>query len=146
MRTTTVGLVVLAALAVAPAFGADCLPTPGMTAGTHQKENVPNKVNISKGVVVSGRILSARDCKPISKARVQHWQAAESGEYEDRLRAYLLADDQGRYRFETEWPNLQIPHIHFRVHAPGHRGLDTQWVGGERAKQINFDIVLAPER
>jgi protocatechuate 3,4-dioxygenase beta subunit len=135
----------ITAFAFTPAFGADCSPTPGRTAGTHQKEDVPERIDIGKGVTVSGRILSGKECKPIAGARIQHWQAGKSGEYEDRLRAVLYSDKNGHYRFETEWPNLAYPHIHFRVNASRHHSLDTQWVGQERTSQINFDIVLVPE-
>ena len=142
---TVLCMSLIAVFAIAPAFGADCTPTPGRTAGTHQKEDVLEKIDIGKGLTVRGQILSVRNCQPIPGARLQHWPAGESGEYEDRLRAVLYSDKNGRYRFETEWPNLAFPHIHFRVSAPGHRALDTQWVGQERTPQINFDIVLVPE-
>ncbi len=78
----------------------------------------------------------------MANAKIAHWQAGESGEYTDALRAYMFSDAQGRYTFETEWPNMAFPHIHFIVTADGHRVLETQWVGSQRQTSINFDMVL----
>ncbi len=124
------------------AYSADCTPTPHRTTGTHYEPVTEHKVNISKGVVVRGRVLAAPDCTAIADAKVAHWQAGEDGEYVDRLRAYLFTDADGRYEFETEWPNLFPPHIHFIVTANGHQILETQWVGSKRTEFIEFDMVL----
>ena len=80
--------------------------------------------------------------KPIAQARVAHWQAGEDGHYSDRLRAYLFTDANGRFKFETEWPNLHPPHIHFIVSAEGYDTLETQWIGDARQNVIDFPIVL----
>ncbi len=97
---------------------------------------------MSTGVIVRGRILAAPDCTPVANARVAHWQADENGRYVDGLRAYLFSDASGKYEFETEWPNLFTPHIHFIVMAEGHEVLETQWIGDERTNLIVFDAVL----
>ena len=122
-------------------YAKDCIPTPHRTTGTHYEPVTEQKSNISKGVMVSGVILNS-DCQPIASAKVSHWQAGEDGRYADRLRAYLFTDDQGRYQFETEWPNLTPPHIHFIVKSKGFELLETQWIGGKRQKKIQFDMVL----
>ncbi len=127
-----------------PAAGADCKPTPHRTTGTHYKPVTEQRVNVSSGVTVHGRILAAPDCTPVANAKVAHWQAGEDGRYADRLRAYLFADADGRYAFETEWPALRPPHIHFIITAEGYEILETQWVGGTRVKDIEFDMVLRP--
>ena len=119
-----------------------CTPTPHRTTGTHYKPVTVQKVDVSKGVVVRGRILAAPDCAVVSRAKVAHWQADERGEYVDRLRAYLFTDENGNYQFETEWPNLGLPHIHFIVSADGYEVLETQWVGRERVNTIEFNMVL----
>lgn len=118
------------------------MPTPHRTTGTHYKPVTEQKGDIGEGVQVRGRILAAPDCSPVAKAKVAHWQAGEQGEYVDRLRAYLFADHNGRYAFKTEWPNLEVPHIHFIVTAPGYEVLETQWVGFKRSDRIEFDMVL----
>ena len=122
-------------------FAKDCLPTPHRTTGTHYKPVTQQKINISKGVTVSGVILNSA-CQPIANAKVVHWQAGEDGRYADHLRAYLFTDKNGRYQFETEWPALIPPHIHFIIDASGFERLETQWIGKQRIKEINFDLVL----
>jgi protocatechuate 3,4-dioxygenase beta subunit len=121
---------------------ADCSPTPHRTTGTHYKPVTLEKTDVSKGVMVTGQVIAAPDCKPVANAKVAHWQAGEQGRYLDRLRAYLFTDSQGRYRFETEWPDMQTPHIHFIVTADGYKTLETQWIGDERQKEIVFNMVL----
>lgn len=124
------------------AHTADCVPTPHRTTGTHYEPVTEQKINISQGVMVRGRVLAAPDCTAIANAKVAHWQAGEDGEYVDRLRAYLFTDTNGRYEFETEWPNLSTPHIHFIVTANDFQILETQWIGSTRSKLIEFDMVL----
>lgn len=76
---------------------------------------------------------------PIGNAKVAHWQADEYG---DRLKAYLFTDVEGYFEFETEWPNLPPPYIHFIDTAEGYEKLETQWQGTERTTLIEFDMVL----
>ena len=90
------------------------------------------------------RVLAWPDCTPVANARVAHWQAGEDGRYADRLRAWLATDENGRYRFETEWPDMTSPHIHFIVTGSGYQTLETQWIGNERSDRIEFDMVLKP--
>lgn len=99
---------------------ADCIPTPHRTTGTHYKPVSVQKTDISSGVIVRGQVLAAPDCAAVAQARVAHWQAGEDGHYSDRQRAYLFTDSKGRFQFETEWPNLNPPHIHFIVTAGRH--------------------------
>ncbi len=120
----------------------ECMPTPHRSTGTHYKPVTEERVDISQGVIVKGRVLAAPVCAPVANARVAHWQAGEQGRYIDRLRAYLYTDSEGRYLFETEWPNLMSPHIHFIVTAEGYETLETQWIGDQRRNQIVFDMVL----
>ena len=82
------------------------------------------------------------DCQPVANAKVAHWQAGKNGRYQDELRAYLFTDKQGRYQFETEWPNISPPHIHFIVTAKGYQVLETQWIGRQRQENISFIMVL----
>lgn len=138
--------VVSALLLSFSANAADCIPTPHRTTGTHYKPVTEQKGDVSKGVMVQGRVLASPDCTPVANARVAHWQAGENGRYTDDLRAYLFTDAQGRFQFETEWPNLMPPHIHFIVTKEGYDILETQWraleMGGARQKEINFDMVI----
>ena len=128
------------------ALAEPCEPTPHRTTGTHYKPVTEQKVNVSKGVIVRGRILAAPDCQPIANAKVAHWQGGEQGQYTDALRAFMYADEQGYFQFETEWPNMPIPHIHFIITADGYQKLETQWIGDERQTEIEFDMVLRKKR
>lgn len=123
----------------------DCIPTPHRTTGTHYEPVTEEKTDISEGVIFRGQVLAAPACEPVAGARVAHWQAGEDGRYQDRLRAFLYTDGEGRFRFETEWPNLRPPHIHFIVTAEGHEILETQWIGDERQSEIDFTLVLERE-
>lgn len=124
---------------------AECIPTPHRTTGTHYKPVTVEKTDVSKGVVVTGMVLAAPGCTPVAHAKVAHWQAGEQGRYIDQLRAYLFTDAEGHYQFETEWPDLRTPHIHFIVTADGYRILETQWIGDDHQKEIVFDMVLIKE-
>jgi protocatechuate 3,4-dioxygenase beta subunit len=126
----------------APLHAGDCIPTPHRTTGTHYEPVTVQKTDVGKGVLVRGRVLAAPDCIPVAGARVAHWQAGEDGRYADRLRAYLFTDAGGRFAFETEWPDLNPPHIHFIVTAEGYDTLETQWIGDERQEAIDFTMVL----
>ena len=100
--------------------------------------------DLGRGLLMHGRVLSAKDCIPLAGVKIIHWQAGEQGQYVDRLYAWRLTDDQGGYRFETEWPALRPPHIHFLGEAPGQRPLATQWISRERVRDAQFDLVLQP--
>jgi len=128
------------------ALGADCTPTPGRTIGTHYdlSRATHQPGDVGQGFMIQGRVLSAADCRPLPGVRIVHWQAGEQGRYLDRFYAWRLSDAGGAYRFETEWPALQPPHIHFLVEAPGHRPLATQWIADERVSAAQFDLVLEP--
>ncbi len=120
----------------------DCIQTPHRTTGTHYEPVTQHKIDISTGVIVHGQVLALPGCEPVKNAKIAHWQAGENGRYEDHLRAFLYTDDKGRYRFETEWPNIRPPHIHFIVTADGYRRLETQWIGDTRQTIIEFTMIL----
>lgn len=128
------------------AFPADCVPTPGRTIGTHydisKASHQPG--DLGRGLLMQGRVLSATDCRPLAGVKVIHWQAGEQGQYLDRLYAWRLTDEDGAYRFETEWPALRPPHIHFLVEVAGYQRLATQWISRERVGEAHFDLVLQP--
>jgi protocatechuate 3,4-dioxygenase beta subunit len=141
-RYILVNIIVL--ILASPVSAENCIPTPHRTTGTHYEPVTIEKTNISRGLIVRGQVLSTPGCTPVANAKVAHWQAGEDGRYHDRLRAYLYTDEQGRYEFETEWPDLTPPHIHFIVTAKGFDILETQWRGSQRQKRIDFTMVLEP--
>lgn len=103
---------------------------------------------------VTGRICSL-DGTPLAGARLETWQAAPSGLYENQdphqedmnLRAVFMTDEDGRYWFESVKPagygvpidgpcgdllamqqrnHMRPAHLHFIASAPGHKVLTTQ--------------------
>ena len=143
MRSAVYAVFVILFLTPLGLHAEKCEPTPHRSTGTHYKPVTEEKVNISKGVIVRGQILAAPDCTPVANAKIAHWQGGEEGRYRDYLYAYMFSDENGKYEFETEWPNMPTPHIHFIVTADGYNELETQWIGSERQKKINFDMVLS---
>lgn len=143
MRSVVYAVFVILFLTPLGLHAEKCEPTPHRSTGTHYKPVTEEKVNISKGVIVRGQILAAPDCTPVANAKIAHWQGGEEGRYRDYLYAYMFSDENGKYEFETEWPNMPTPHIHFIVTADGYNELETQWIGSERQKEINFDMVLS---
>ena len=121
-----------------------CKPTEQMFKGTHFKPITQQKINIGQGLHIKGSVLSAKDCSPIENARIEHWQTNSDGKYVDELRAYLFSDANGKFEFETEWPGAPVPHIHFIIHAEGHKKSVTQWVGSKKIENINLELILEP--
>lgn len=140
---TPIFIFIAVVLTIAPSsYASDCIPTPHRTTGTHYEPVTRQQENISQGVTVRGQVMAMPDCLPVKHAKVAHWQAGEDGFYQDRLRAFLYTDEQGRFEFKTEWPNINPPHIHFIVTADKYEKLETQWIGHTRKKIIDFKMVL----
>ncbi len=118
-----------------------CTPTPQTSAGNNFEPVMRHEIHVGMGLLIEGRILDT-DCRPIPGARIAHWQAGGDGVYEEGLRAYLHSDENGAYRFNTEWPVIDPPHIHFIITAKGFKPLTTQWVGEKRLDTVSFDMVL----
>lgn len=135
-------------LAMTGAAVADqCAPTPGSFLGNNYAPGVATwQTDVGKGLVLRGRVLSAPDCKPIPHAVIERWQAGNNGRYQDRLRALMKPSEDGSYRFETEWPDMPIPHIHFKVTAEGYESLTTQWIPSQKTSEAVFDLILAPDK
>lgn len=139
----TIALLTLATFSTL-AQASDCQPTASRTVGTHYdiSKATHQSGDIGEGLLMSGQVLSAKDCKPLANVRVLHWQAGESGRYEDHLYAWRYTDAEGRFSFETEWPNLNPPHVHFLVEAPQHRTLATQWISRETVTEGYIELVV----
>jgi protocatechuate 3,4-dioxygenase, beta subunit len=151
---------VTALFGVPKAFAAACGLTPPQTIGPFYPQVNPlddqnNDLTIVKNatgkplgtvVYVTGRVVD-QDCKPVERAMVEIWQAAESGRYNhsgdtsglklDKNFGYfgeMLTDDTGRYAFKTIIPGyypasgswFRPPHIHFKISKRGHHDLITQ--------------------
>lgn len=126
-----------------------CEPTRADSEGPFYKPGAPERTSTGEGLVVSGRLLGAPDCRPLSGGRIEWWHADASGRYDDAHRGSMKADADGNYRYSTDVPG-KYPgrplHIHVKAFADGYKALTTQLYlrGGE--KQVVFDIVLPPMR
>jgi len=122
-----------------------CAPTPQRFQGNSYLPNVAKPaVDVGKGLIMQGRVLSSATCEPVPESVIERWQAGNNGTYEMHLRAYMKPQADGSYRFETEWPDMSIPHIHFMVTADGYQKLTTQWVPNDKVSEATFDLVLEP--
>jgi protocatechuate 3,4-dioxygenase beta subunit len=125
-----------------------CLPTPWEQIGPFYRPNAPLRSKIGSGYILSGTVRSAADCRPLPGARLEFWQAGPGGTYDDAHRATIIADKQGRYRLETDFPpsyGQRPPHIHLIVDLRGYAGLISQHYPGRNKRSARFDPVLAPE-
>jgi protocatechuate 3,4-dioxygenase beta subunit len=86
---------------------------------------------VGQVISLTGSVLFT-DCRPVSSARVDIWQADSRGDYDNvgfRLRGFVISDAYGRYRVETIVPGLytgRTRHLHATVSAPGRSSLTTQ--------------------
>lgn len=123
--------------------GAACKPTTSDVQGPYYQEGAPKRTKIAadeepgERLSIAGTVLGP-DCKPLSGALVDVWQADKDGTYhgpdaEYRLRGQVLTDKDGYYEFETIMPGayalsggFRPAHIHFTVSRPGYAPLTTQ--------------------
>jgi catechol 1,2-dioxygenase len=127
---------------------ANCKPTQPDMLGPFYEPGAPVRTSVGSGYVLSGTVLSAEECKPIPKAKIEFWLANPRGDYDDAHRATVLADQRGDYRFESNVPvsyGGRPPHIHVRVRAPGYEELVTQHYPERGQRKANFDLVLVRE-
>ena len=138
---------VLAALtgaSSAPQAASACRPTAPDSLGPFYEPGAPVRSKVGTGYVLSGRVLAARSCRSIPRARIELWLVNPQGEYDDAHRATIIAGRRGGYRFESNKPpgyESRPPHIHIRVTARGYRTLVTQHYPKVRNRAV-FNLVL----
>ena len=151
--TAAAFLVLLAVVAAGEGMGRGekqtCRPTRSDAEGPFYVPGAPSRTSTGNGLVVRGRLLGTPGCRPLPGGRIEWWQADRQGRYDDAHRGSQKVDPDGAYRFSTDFPGVypgRPPHIHFKAAAPGYRALTTQRYlrGGEA--EVEFDIVLAPDR
>jgi protocatechuate 3,4-dioxygenase beta subunit len=154
VRATGFTAVLLAAAAVlagpagAASGAAGCRATPTDAFGPFGRGAPPLRAKIGTGHVLTGVVLSALDCKPLARARVELWQAGRNGRYTRATSATVLTDRAGRFRFEGPRPGRYgggEPHIHLRVVAPVHEILLTRYVTRPGSRRGSLRLVLAPQ-
>jgi protocatechuate 3,4-dioxygenase beta subunit len=144
-------LALAAVFAVAPDRGVAaeaCPPTAADLLGPFYEPGAPVRSKVGTGHVLRGTVRSSADCRPIPGARLELWLAGPGG-YDDDHRATVIADDAGRYVFESDRPRpyeRRPPHIHLRVAHPGFRTLVTQHYPAQGRTEATFDLVLVPAR
>jgi len=93
---------------------------PYYTANTPQKNDLTEEGIIGERLILTGYVVD-EECRPISNAWLDFWQADGNGEYDNtgyRLRGHQFTDADGKYRLVTvipgEYPG-RTPHIHVKV-------------------------------
>ncbi len=141
-------VLVLVAAAVPLTAQPRCAPSRPDALGPFYTENAPERSATGRGLVVTGRVLTIERCAPLGRAKLEWWSANPSGDYDETHRATQAADDEGRYRYETDVPG-KYPgrplHVHVRVTAPGHRALITQIYPQPGQAAVGVDFVLTRE-
>jgi protocatechuate 3,4-dioxygenase beta subunit len=98
----------LAALALVISSGPHaapaCRPTPPDALGPFYEPGAPVRSKVGTGYVLTGRVLAARTCRAIRRARIEFWLANPQGDYDDAHRATVVAGRRGGYRFESNKP------------------------------------------
>ena len=134
---------------VAPTAGSSpsaCAPTRADSLGPYYEPGAPVRSKVGTGgYVLTGRVMAARTCRRLARARIELWLVNEQGEYDDAHRATVFSRRDGRYRFESNRPvgyEGRPPHIHIRVTARGFRTLVTQHYPRGTRRSATFNLVL----
>ena len=118
-----------------------CTPTLDDGVSPSYVPNAPERNVVGKGHVLTGVVLSSKDCQPITHAKLEFWPEEEGVGHPDSSRATLFTDENGRYRFECNPPD----HIHMRISAEGYRTIGVNSYHPNGRAEGTFDIVLQPE-
>ena len=101
-------------------------PLSNVTEGPYYTANSPQKNDLTKEGIIGERLILTgyvvdEECRPISNAWLDFWQANGNGEYDNTgylLRGHQFTDADGKYRLVTvipgEYPG-RTPHIHVKV-------------------------------
>ncbi|MGA2380041.1 MAG: intradiol ring-cleavage dioxygenase [Spirochaetia bacterium] len=133
-------LVVLAGGQVA----AQCKPTPGASLDPNYTPSAPKRASVGSGFVLTGTVRGSDNCSPVPGATVEFWLAGPNG-YTEQLRGTVVADKNGRYRFQCPFPAASggpPPHIHMNVAADAFLPIQTEVFPGKGTASGAFDIVL----
>ena len=125
--------------------------TEGAVLGPYYRRGAPYRAKITvpyepgTPLVITGRVWGFDTKQPLPGALIDIWQADQAGRYDNqdptdppvvvyRNRARVVADERGRYEFETIHPGpykidekiWRSPHIHYLVQYQGYESLVTQ--------------------
>ena len=111
--------------------------TLAQTEGPYFKPSSPERIELfeegmaGQPIELIGLVLT-RDCKPVSGALLDFWQADAKGQYDNsgfRLRGHQFTYAEGRYRLRSVVPGVypgRTRHIHVKVQPRGGQVLTTQ--------------------
>jgi protocatechuate 3,4-dioxygenase beta subunit len=161
--TTTTTAATISASPAATAATQATAPNCGLTASTTEGPYyVSGTAELTNGnlnatglpgtpVKISGHVYAgASGATPISGAKVEIWEADNSGAYHPNgngpaskynpaqiaLRGYVLSGADGSYSFNAIYPGYyegRARHIHVKATAPGYKGVTSQLVFSPRA-------------
>jgi len=95
---------------------------PYYKAGSPKRQSLIEEGVVGEKITVTGFVFD-RNCKPISNAWLDFWQADGRGNYDNqgyRLRGHQYTDKDGRYILEAVMPaqySSRPPHIHLKLRA-----------------------------
>jgi len=118
-----------------------CTPTRDDGVSPTYKPNTPVRTSVGHGHVLTGIVRSSRACAPIANARVELWPEYAGRGHPDEMRATVLTNSEGKYRFECDLPE----HIHMRISAEGYRTIGQNSYHPNGQAEGTFDIILTPE-
>jgi protocatechuate 3,4-dioxygenase beta subunit len=140
-------LIALAAPAAANPAATTCRPTLSQGGGPFDANAAPppRRSRFGRGHVLTGRILSAPNCRPVRGAVVELWQESPNGVYDRRGHAAVVTGPLGTFRFEGPVPpaGFRGPHIHIHVSVAGYDDFVTTYLLARGEKQGRVTIVLA---
>jgi catechol 1,2-dioxygenase len=142
---TLVALTAIGGLTPGSEAAPTCRPTRADALGPFYEPGAPVRAKVGTGYLLTGRVLAARTCRAIPRARIEFWLANPQGQYDDAHRATVFTGRRGGYRFESNKPpsyGSRPPHIHVRVSARGYRTLVTQHYPRRGSSRAVFNVVL----
>jgi protocatechuate 3,4-dioxygenase beta subunit len=110
--------------------------TPSQTEGPYYKAGSPERQNISDGkvgdvLILKGYVFDA-ECKPVSGAWLDFWQADTNGNYDNvgyELRGHQFTNEEGLFQLQTIVPAAyenRPQHVHVKVKKPAGQIITTQ--------------------
>ncbi len=102
----------------------------------------PARQTVGKGLILTGAVLSGRNCYPIANAKIEMRPEISGQGHPEDQRATLYTDSTGHYQFESRFPE----HIHIHVSAYGFKAIITnQYHTTPGREQDSFNITLVPD-
>lgn len=135
-----------------------CAPTENNIEGPYYKAGAPEWKApdvVGEKLTVSGRVID-QDCKPVSGAVLDFWQADSAGNYDSEgynLRGKIAAGSSGNgtYHLDTIVPGKYEPrprHIHAKVWVDDNELLTTQLyiIDNDRDQYVKDSLIMHPSR